>query len=79
MTMGAELEVFEYLTGNNLHTKVTLNHFARKFLIYRYDSNLLKKIGEEIKRRGKLSYLKFQSSRIIHLGAKKLLLRILRY
>lgn len=79
MTIQAEVKVFHYLRSNDVHTAVTLKHFARKFLLYRYDSELLDQIGEEIKRNGKTSYLSFKVSRTIHWIAKKLILKILRY
>ena len=79
MTMQAELNVFDFLSYNNLHTPVTLNHFGRKFLLYRYDSQLLKRVGEEIKKKKEMSYLKFKAARNIHWLAKKIILRIFRY
>ena len=79
MNIQAEVKVFRYLTSNDIHTTVTLKHFARKFLLYRYDSELLDQIGEEIKKRGKMDYVKFRISRQIHWIFRKLILKILRY
>jgi glycosyltransferase involved in cell wall biosynthesis len=77
-----ELKIFEFLTFHNIHTKVTLFYFTRKFLFYNHDSDILAKIKIQLLSHpsiNRIDYLKFQLALFLYSGLKKIILKLFNY
>lgn len=73
------IKIFYYLKEHNIHSKITLLFFSRRFLLYQYDSYLLDQTQDLLKNLNKRDYWKFKTARKIHWSFRKLILRILNF
>ncbi|GHA50422.1 glycosyl transferase [Salinimicrobium marinum] len=74
-----KIKVFDYLKEHNIHSRITLFYFSRKFLLYQYDSHLLDQIQELFKNLNTWDYWRFKTARKFHWFFRKLVLRILNF
>lgn len=78
----ADLKILDYINEQNIHTRITLYYFTRKFLVYKYDSGILDSLEKEIKlnkNTSRTDYRKFLLARKIHWFTRKFILRILKF
>ncbi|MCC8358526.1 glycosyltransferase family 2 protein [Salinimicrobium sediminilitoris] len=75
----AGIKVLDFLSQNNIHTRTSILHYLRYFLLYNYDSGILKEIEKELKINFPELMPRFWMAKKYHWISRKIILRTLKY
>lgn len=75
----AGIKVLDFLSQNNIHTRTSILHYLRYFLLYNYDSGILKEIESELKTSFPELIPRFRMAKSYHWLSRKVILRTLKY
>lgn len=73
------VKLFDFLSENNVHSRVSLLYFTRQFLLYRYDSKIIEEIQFQINKSFPELSLRFRLAKGVHWFMRRVILKILKF
>lgn len=75
----AGIKVLDFLSQNKIHSRISILHYLRYFLLYNYDSGILKDIEIEVKNNYPELMRRFRLAKRFHGIMRRIILRVLKY